>query len=164
MRKTIILIVLVSLLTLTMSGCFGSFSLTRKVYDFNRSVSGEKFVQSLVMWAMFFIPVYEFAGLIDVVLLNLIEFWTGSNPIAMSDTDFEQRIYAHEGKSYEVTTTRNRYDISEIDNPENSFSFVFEVAESAWYLHSQGQSFKITEDSENGLKLFDFEGIVLASF
>jgi len=124
----------------------------------------EKFVQSLLMWAMMIIPIYELATLVDVAILNLIEFWTNDNPLAMSDTDIEQKYITHEEKTYEVITTKNRFDISEVNNPENSFSLVFNDSESSWYLHSNEHVIKITEEKENGLQLFGFDGTLLATY
>lgn len=63
------------------SGCYGQFALTRKLYTWNGSF-GSKFLSTLLMWVMMIIPVYEVVGLIDLWILNLIEFWTGSNPLA----------------------------------------------------------------------------------
>ena len=37
-----------------------------------------------MFWGLLIIPVYELAGLGDFVIFNLIEFWTGKNPIAQS--------------------------------------------------------------------------------
>jgi hypothetical protein len=68
------------------SGCFGSFNLTRKVYGFNKTVSKDKFVQELVFLGLNVVPIYGFASLIDAVVANTVEFWTGKNPIEMSST------------------------------------------------------------------------------
>lgn len=64
------------------TGCFGKFSLTRKLYAWNAGVGGNKWVSNLVFWGLCIIPVYEFAGLGDVVVLNAVEFWSGTNPLA----------------------------------------------------------------------------------
>ena len=64
------------------TGCFGKFSLTRKLYTWNAGVGGNKFVSNLVFWGLCIIPVYQLASLGDVVVLNAVEFWTGSNPVA----------------------------------------------------------------------------------
>jgi len=162
MKKTIFLVVLISFLTILVSGCFGSFTLTRKVYDFNRSLD-EKFLQSLVMWAMYIVPVYPFATTIDVVILNLIEFWSGANPLAMNDNDVEQKYYSLQDKTYEVVTSKNRYDITEIDNPVNSFSLVFNNDDTSWYLHSKEQIIRLTAESKSFLKLYNFEGNLMAT-
>ncbi len=63
------------------TGCFGKFALTRKLYSWNDEL-GNKFVKTIVFWAFNIIPVYGVFGLADMWVLNVIEFWTGSNPIA----------------------------------------------------------------------------------
>lgn len=62
------------------TGCYGKFALTRKLYEWNGSF-GNKFVSSLIMWIFLIIPVYGVCGFVDFVVLNLIEFWSGSNPM-----------------------------------------------------------------------------------
>ncbi len=66
------------------TGCYGKFALTRKLYDWNGSL-GNKFVNTLVMWVLMIIPVYGVVTFIDGFILNLIEFWSGSNPLATVD-------------------------------------------------------------------------------
>ena len=39
---------------------------------------------------MHVIPVYGFAYFIDYLVLNTVEFWTGSNPLASGDSYYEQ--------------------------------------------------------------------------
>ena len=161
MRKAIILLLVVSVLSMTVSGCFGSFRLTRTVYEMNQSLN-DKFLQTIVMWAMMIVPVYGFSALIDIWILNLIEFWTGTNPLAMNADDLEERFYEHEGKQYLVTTTQNRYDVVEVGNDENSFALVFDI--DSWYLHSNGEVIKVTEESGTAMRLYGLEGELLSSF
>lgn len=71
------------------SGCFGKFALTRKVYGWNDTL-GNKFVKTLVFWGLIIIPVYELAGAADYFIFNLLEFWTGSNPMA-DNRDIQRR-------------------------------------------------------------------------
>jgi hypothetical protein len=85
MRKILFSTLLGLVLAVTSAGCFGKFALTRKIYDFNDNVSGNKFVRSVAMWAMVIIPVYEVGAVADFLVLNTIEFWTGSNPIAANE-------------------------------------------------------------------------------
>ncbi len=65
-------------------GCYGSFNLINKVYKFNGGL-GNKFVNELGFLVMMVIPVYGVAGVVDAVILNTIEFWTGKNPVATND-------------------------------------------------------------------------------
>jgi hypothetical protein len=82
-RKTTALVVLLGFVPLA-SGCFGSFNLTRKVYQFNKSISPDKWLRWLMFLALNIMPVYPFATLVDVFFANAWEFWAGSNPVTAS--------------------------------------------------------------------------------
>ncbi|GAB4234680.1 MAG: hypothetical protein OHK0028_10960 [Deltaproteobacteria bacterium] len=74
-----IAVVLAAALGAASAGCFGKFQLTRKLYDINQSID-EKYVRSAATWL--FMPLYGFTGLLDFVIFNVIEFWSGENPVA----------------------------------------------------------------------------------
>jgi len=74
-----IALVLVAAVGTLSAGCFGKFQLTRKLYDVNQSID-EKYVRSVATW-IFAIP-YALTGILDLVIFNVIEFWTGENPVA----------------------------------------------------------------------------------
>jgi hypothetical protein len=80
------------------TGCFGSFVLVKKLYTWNERVTGNKFVRTLIFWVLCIFPIYQFAALGDAVVLNLIEFWTGHNPLAMRDGETQQRIVEADGQ------------------------------------------------------------------
>ena len=91
-RAKIARVSLVSMLAVSAvgtSGCFGKFGLTRKLYAWNEGV-GDKWVRSVVMWGLMIIPVYSIAGAGDFLVLNTVEFWTGSNP-ALANNDTQAR-------------------------------------------------------------------------
>ncbi|MEW6435228.1 MAG: DUF3332 family protein [Myxococcota bacterium] len=67
-------------LALGASGCYGKFTLTKKLYDWNGSL-GNKFLVWIVFVIFMLVPVYGIAGFVDIWIFNLIEFWTGSNPL-----------------------------------------------------------------------------------
>jgi len=58
-------------------GCYGSFPITKIVYEFNGKVTDVKLVHTVVFWLFLILPVYYFATLGDALIFNLIEFWTG---------------------------------------------------------------------------------------
>ena len=154
MKKFVLIVVLVSLLTLSMSGCFGKFALTRKLYEFNGSL-GNKWVNTIVMWAMCIVPVYSIVVFVDFVILNLVEFWTNSNPIAMLEGEEHRQIYVHDGFEYELVATKNRIDVIGITNPEMQFSFVYEEEGESWFVHHNGEVHLMAE----GNQFFTPEGI-----
>lgn len=61
------------------TGCYGSFPLTHLVYSANGRIQ-PPVVRQVVFWVFLILPVYEISTLGDVVIMNLLEFWT--------DTDF----------------------------------------------------------------------------
>jgi hypothetical protein len=84
MRRYACVGLLVTLAPLALS-CYGNFPLTKAIYNMNARAGGEigedrtqhNLVRSVVMWVLIIVPVYEVGMFADVVVLNLIEFWTG---------------------------------------------------------------------------------------
>ena len=82
-RRGVAVTVLVGFLPFA-SACFGSFNLTRKVYQFNKSISPDKWLRWLMFLALNILPVYPFASLVDIFFANAWEFWAGDNPVTAS--------------------------------------------------------------------------------
>ena len=61
-------------------GCFGTFQLTKKVYDFNRTISHDKWMRWFTFLIFSFVPIYGISFAIDVIFANSVEFWSGRNP------------------------------------------------------------------------------------
>lgn len=74
------------------SGCIGSFALTNKLLDWNMSI-GNRWVNWLVFVLLLIIPVYPTVwGLIDLWVINSIEFWTGDTPFSAKPTPDGGRV------------------------------------------------------------------------
>lgn len=116
MKKRIIsalLLPFVLMLGMVQTSCFGEFALTRKLYTFNAGIADSgtlmgRFVNHLVFWGLCAIQVYSIVGFIDGIL-NAIEFWTGSNPVAMEEGDMEQQLVKQNGEEYLITATKNQF-------------------------------------------------------
>ena len=67
--------------SLLFSSCVGSFGLFNRLSSWNQSI-GSKFVNELVFLAFNIVPVYGVSYLADALVINSIEFWSGSNPMA----------------------------------------------------------------------------------
>lgn len=67
--------------SLLFNSCIGSFGLFNRLNTWNQSI-GNKFVNELVLLAFNIVPVYGVAYFADVLVINSIEFWSGSNPMA----------------------------------------------------------------------------------
>lgn len=106
MRKMIAPIALGLTLAFGVQGCYGKFQLVRNLYKWNGSV-GNKWVNELVFLAMYILPVYAIAGFVDVVILNLVEFWTGKNPMtAKVITDGDKQIVMNHDKATNVVAVQ----------------------------------------------------------
>lgn len=123
--KTLIIAVIISAITLSLTSCFGGFEVTKKVYDWNKSVSDEPIVQTLVMWGLNIIPVYPVAVAADIFIFNLVEFWTGDNPIAMNANDYEEQLVVYNGKTYKLKASKNKFDIEAINDESENYTLSF---------------------------------------
>lgn len=108
MKKNIIPIALVlAIAGGTMTSCIGSFSLSNKLLAWNKQV-GDKVVNELVFIAFCIVPVYEVSLLADVLVINSIEFWSGSNPVACGkkviDGEDGRYMVMCDGKGYTITS------------------------------------------------------------
>ena len=150
MKKVFLSIALAA--TLFLSSCIGSFGLTKKCYDWNNSI-GDKWVNELVFLALNIIPVYDICVFADVIVLNTIEFWTGSNPIA-SKTE----VIDTENGKYLVEANENGYTITKGDE---TVQFINENG--VWYMNQGNQKvqmFQYVDDSHISLNLGETATVV----
>ncbi len=60
------------------AGCYGQFAVTRHLYTWNGRVTTNKFANSAVFFVL--TPIYGLIAVVDWIVLNPIEVFTGSNP------------------------------------------------------------------------------------
>ena len=124
-RNFTVAVVLTLASSLTMTSCIGSFSLFNSVLKWNQHVDN-KFVNELVFIAFWILPVYEVAALADLVVINSIEFWSGSNPVACGRTVIEGQdgryLVDCDGKGYTITS-ENDGSVVRLDFDDNDRSW-----------------------------------------
>ena len=149
------------LISVSFFGCYGNFAATRKVYDFNGSF-GNKWVDSVMMHVLSYVPIYPIAITADALIFNTVEFWTGSNPMAMGPND-EVIKYAHEnGTDLKITIRQNEVIVNNMNTGED-LELSYKPFEKSWYYHSAEGPVKIASLSEDELALHrpDGEDLVL---
>ena len=132
--------------SLLFSSCIGSFGLSNKLLDWNKNLDS-KFVNELVFIAFCIIPVYEVAGLADILVLNSIEFWSGSNPVA--DTGNIKKIETKDGV-YAIKTQKDGYKIQK-EGEDKAIELVFNETEQSWNIEAENTTtklFKFTNNNE----------------
>ncbi|MFB3844240.1 MAG: DUF3332 family protein [Candidatus Cloacimonadaceae bacterium] len=152
MRLIALLVVVVMLVNLT--GCYGSFALTKKVYEWNGTF-GDKWIDSIGMWVLMMIPVYNFANFIDIVILNPLEFWTGSNPVTMKEG--QQLVKYASGKDavYKIVTTKNKLSITEVKGPDKgkTLTLTYVPETGNWTMSDGSNQTLIVKVTKDNLKL-----------
>lgn len=154
-KKFILFLLIVGVTLTSFANCFGKFSLTRKVYAFNEGIMGSdwagKIVRTLIMYVYFFIPII--AGLvffIDIVILNLIEFWTDSNPLGLNEYNKEGKYvksFSKDGEKLKLTYLNfGQKLVIDVTNNEKSEQFVVLRSE-------PGKFFKETDDKLEEIKV-----------
>ncbi|MCM1051747.1 MAG: DUF3332 domain-containing protein [Paenibacillus sp.] len=126
MKKRFIPVALIAAISIPVfTSCIGSFALTNKLLTWNQSL-GSKIVNELVFIGFWILPVYEVSALADVLVINSIEFWSGSNPMASGkkviDGQDGRYIVECDGKGYTITS----------DNDGSKVRLDFDVAEQTW--------------------------------
>lgn len=158
--KLVSMAMLAIILTVGVAGCFGNFAATRKVYQFNESF-GDKWMNQIMFWVLFVVPAYEIAGFADVVLFNTIEFWTGSNPIAMAPGEEVIKYASEDGKNLKIVIRQNQVSVVDLDNPTDDLQLSYKPLEKSWYYHSDKGLVKIATLSEDKVDFFRPNGKVL---
>lgn len=134
MRKTYLTVAVVLSLTasLTLSSCLGSFALTNKVLTWNRQV-GDKFVNELIFFALWILPVYELSGIADLLVINSIEFWSGENPVVA-----QTKVIDGKDARYLVASDSKGYTITNLSD-KSVVKFNFDQANNSWSVESNGE-------------------------
>lgn len=141
MKKKFIKLGIVAALcsTMTLSSCIGSFKLTNDLLSWNKNI-GSKFVNELVFFAFWILPVYEVAGLADILVLNSIEFWSGTNPVAQGT----YKIRGNDGIEYLVKCDKKGYTIiNTVD--KSKLRFDFNVEKQQWSTNIDGVDYVFLE-------------------
>lgn len=130
---------------LTMNSCVGSFAMFNKLASWNKRATNSKFLNELIFLVIS--PAYGFASLADVLVLNSIEFWTGSNPMAHKVGKTEQ-VLGQDGKYYAVTTKKDGYDIK---TPTGEvITFRYDKENKSWLQEQDGKQTEIFRFNSDG--------------
>lgn len=149
MRKSILAIALSS--TLLFSSCLGSFQAFNNLKDWNMEVSDSRFVNNLIFWGLNIVPVYGLFFLGDTLIFNVIEFWSGSNPIAMNPGETETQLVEKDGNTYQMVATTNRIKVEVIEGPKQGkkLELFYKPDEKSWNaIKPSGEMIKLSSFEE----------------
>ncbi|WP_029906907.1 DUF3332 domain-containing protein [Prevotella sp. 10(H)] len=147
MKKRFISVATITLAgALLFSSCIGSFNLSKKVLAWNQTIDN-KFVNEVIFFALWIVPVYEVCILADILVINSIEFWSGENPV---EAGIVKKVNGENGV-YTVETLDNGYKIQNEEGQE--MELVYDKASNTWSAVANGESTKILkfEDEKNAI-------------
>ena len=82
---------------LVASSCVGSFQLTHKLAMWNTRATDTKFLNEIIF--LLISPAYAVCGVVDALVINSMEFWSGSNPLAKNEGKTQNEISERVGVS-----------------------------------------------------------------
>lgn len=133
--------------TILFTSCIGSFSAFNGLRDWNESVTDSKIGNELIFIALWVLPVYGIATLADLVVFNSIEFWGGTNPVAMNEGDSETKTIVSKGNTYKVTATKNRFHVAIVDGRRKgeTTDLVYVAGDKSWNVEKEdGELLKLS--------------------
>lgn len=131
--------------TILFSSCVGSFGLFNRISSWNQSV-GNKFVNELVFLALNIVPVYGVAYLADALVINSIEFWTGSNP--MASVGDVKKVKGENG-NYLVESLENGYSITK-EGEKAAMELIYNEDANTWSVVANGESSELLKMNNDG--------------
>lgn len=147
--RVICVLVVLGLAPLALTGCFGSFAAWHKVKDFNEDASENKWMQELLFLVLFFIPVYGIAMLLDVLIINSIEFWTGENP--MMDEGTSRTVIGEDGSVATITPVgENRLEVTIVQLDGTQSTFQLERGDQSVTAYDEAGKVVVTADMQGG--------------
>lgn len=132
--------------SLLSSSCIGSYSLFNKYAKWQCNMTSNKFVNAIVGFIL--MPIVGSVCLfVDSVVLNTIEFWSGSNPVS-ANVGKTQQVLGSDGVLYAVTTLKNGY---EVKAPSGEVSyFIYDEKQDTWSLQQNGVTRELFRWNEDG--------------
>ena len=115
-------------------------------------------MNQIMFYVLAFIPVYEIAVFADVVLFNTLEFWTGSNPMAMNENEEIIKYANHDGKDLKIIIRQNEEKLEDLSNPGEEIALRYKPFEKSWYLKSDKGSVKVATLKDGSADFFHPDG------
>ena len=114
-KRTLTVATAILAATMLTSSCIGKFALFNGLLSWNQKATGNKFLNELIFIVIS--PAYAVCTVADALVLNTVEFWSGSNPIGKAGK--VEKVWGQDGRQYAVKTLKNGYEITD---PKGKYS------------------------------------------
>ena len=133
--------------SLLFSSCFvGKYALWNKYINWQNHMTSSKFVNAIVGFIL--VPIVgSICQLVDILVLNTIEFWSGSNPV-QANIGKTKNVIGEDGRVYAVTTLKDGYDVK---SPTGEMTYLRHHAENdSWTIEQNGVSQELFRYNADG--------------
>ena len=126
------------------SSCIGSFSLFNGYEKWQCNMTSNKYVNGIV--GLILQPIVGGICLtVDAVVLNTIEFWTGSNPLAAIQV---KTVMGQDGRYYAIKTLKNGYEVKSPTGEKTLF--IHNANNDSWSMTQNGVTKEIIRFNADG--------------
>ena len=127
------------------SSCVGSFQLTHRLAQWNKSATKEKFLNEIIF--LLISPAYPVCAVADALVLNTMEFWSGTNPLA-DHIGTKRTVQGQDGRYYAITTKRYGYEVKTPDG--ETIRFAYDKKTDSWTQEQHGKKTEIFRFNTDG--------------
>lgn len=138
--------------SVSFQSCIGSFALTNKVLTWNKNVSN-KFLNEVVFFAFWVLPVYEVTAVADLLVINSIEFWSGNVPLEANN-----KVIPTEHGDYRILAHETGYDVIGPDGQTTYFRFDTDTQTWSFSKNEQEAIDFLKFTGENSVMILDASG------
>ena len=124
----------------------GSWGLFNKYAKWQTNMSDSKFVNAIVGFVLGAVC-YPICFLVDSLVLNTIEFWSGDNPVA-SNVGKTKNVMGQDGRLYAVKTLKDGYEVTDPNGVVTLFTYNKEA--NSWSMSQNGLTKEIFRFNEDG--------------
>lgn len=141
---------------LMFSSCMGSFATFNKLTKWEANATESKFLNECIFFVL--MPVNAVAGVLDLFVVNSIEFWSGENPL-LAKVGKTYNVKGDDGVTYAVTILRNGYDVK---TPAGEHvKFIHDDSTDAWSVTADGKTTELIRFNENGIVAANIAGTTI---
>ncbi|MCR4921272.1 MAG: DUF3332 domain-containing protein [Bacteroidaceae bacterium] len=129
--------------SLLCTSCIGSYALFNKYEKWQCNMTKSKIVNGIVGLILQPIcaPICLF---VDCIVLNTIEFWSGSNPMSASI----QTVKGSDGRLYTIRGNKTGYEVT--DENGTVASFIHDAENDAWFIEQNGKKSELFRYNADG--------------
>lgn len=102
---------------LSTTGCYGNFNLTQRLWHWNGHVTENKWANEGVFLVCAILPVYWVCTIVDAIVLNSVEFWSGKNWVDAPSGD--HKVTGKLDDTHDYTLTRLSASVVQVELFEN---------------------------------------------